>query len=251
MLRVVVTLVISLFIAVIGINSIAASENGQVYSYHRPDVNVKSADIPTASRFGDLELADGANIPLYSLSMNSGRTASGPEKFEPKTSKLNFTLKNEISYQLAAYAHNEGIILVPKSWAARSAGIGVDGSMYLLFGPEKPDGSYMLYSSTGACVGCAESDASLYFDEARRRAKDNEFMFYRKSNLIRLLSLNDFEKAYSIRLKSGNPVDGIAYFDGSSDFKFFDVQISLPKSQHELATVILNQFLVGKDGARP
>jgi len=109
----------------------------------------------------------------------------------------------------------------------------------------------MLYKSTGACAGCAASEASLYFDEARKRAKDDEFMFYRKSDLIRLLPLNDFEKAYSIRVKSGSPVDGIVYFDGSSDFMFFDVQISLPLKQHDIATAILNQFLVGKDGTRP
>lgn len=251
LMKVIVTLVAGLFISAIGTHSIAAPKNGEVYSYHRPDLNGRPVDIPTASRSGDLELANGTKIPLFSLSMDSARTESGPEKFEPKTSKLHFNLKNEISSKLAAYAHNEGIILVPKDWVAKSAAIGVDGSMFLLFGPEKPDGSYMLYSSTGACVGCAENGASLYFDEARSRARDDEFMFYRKSDLIRLLPLNNFEKAYSIKVKSGNPVDGIAYFDSSGDSMFFDVQISLPAIQHELATAILNQFLVGKDGIRP
>ena len=250
LMRVVSIVLTGLFIAVNSAYSIAASENGEVYSFHRPDPKVKSADIPIANRVGDLELANSTQIPLYSLSMSSGRTESGPEIFEPKSSKLDFNLGNDISGQLAAYAHNEGIILVPRDWVVKSAGIGADGSMYLLFGPKKPDSSYMLYRSTGACVGCAVDEASLYFDEARRRAKGDEFMFYRKSNLIRLLSLNDFEQAYSIRVKTGNPVDGIAYFDGASDFMFFDVQISLPKKQHKLAQAILNQFLLQKDGIR-
>jgi len=219
-----------------------AEEADYVYSFHRPNLDIASEKVPKAIPAGFLELAGDVKIPVYSLVMSSGRTESGPETFEPKSSKLDLTIKPEVAAQLDAYAYNQGIILVPRNWKVRSGGIGFDGSMYLLFAPDKSGQIYLLYSSSGACYGCALTSASLYFKEAKKMAKEDEFGTYRHSSAIQMVTLNKFEKAYSVKVKNGNPVDGIAYFDSADDFPFFDVQISAPLELHYLATAVLNQF---------
>lgn len=218
-----------------------ATEAGMEFSYHRPDFKEAPEDVPKSARAGDLELPGGVKVPLYSLSIASGRM-DGLETFSPRSFKLDREIKPEIAAQLDAYAYPQGIIFVPKNWSIRSGSAGADGSMVLLFAPDKSGKIYLSYSSAGACVGCAYSDGSLYFDEARKLAKGDEFSFYRKSDLVRSVRLNQFEKGYSIKIAEGNPVDGIAYFDESSDLPFFDARISLPSAQHSLATAVLNQF---------
>ncbi len=218
-----------------------ALADGKEFSYHRPDFKVAPGDTPKSKRVGDVETRNGVKIPVYALSMPSGST-DGLQTFTPQSRQLDLELKPEIAAQLDAYAYSEGVILVPKNWSILRAGAGADGSTALLFAPDKSGQSYLSFESAGACIGCAYSNASAYFDEARKLAKQDDFLFYRKSDLIQSVQLGRVEKGYRIKTE-GNPVDGIAYFDSSSDFPFFDVQISLPATQHPLATAVLNQFV--------
>lgn len=218
-----------------------ALADGKEFSYHRPDFKVNPDGAPKSKRAGEVETRNGMKIPVYSLSMPSGST-DGLQTFTPQSRQLDMEIKPEIAAQLDAYAYSEGIILVPKNWTIMTAGAGADGSTSLLFAPDKSGQSYLAFESAGACIGCAYSDASVYFDEARKLAKREDFLFYRKSDLIQSVQLNHAERGYRIKTE-GNPVDGIAYFDSSSDFPFFDVQISLPATQHPVATAVLNQFI--------
>ncbi len=102
----------------------------------------------------------------------------------------------------------------------------------------------MYLSSTGACAGCAESDASLYFDTVRESAKGDMFPYCRKPDFVRSVPLGPDQRAYSIKVTDGNPVDGWAYFNQDDNVEYYDVQISAPASQHALASAVLNQFVI-------
>jgi len=79
---------------------------------------------------------------------------------------------------------------------------GVDGSEAVSFAPATGQG-HLTYWTAGACVGCAQPTASVFFPEAHRSAKEN-------------------------------------------DFQFFDVEVSLPAPDRDLANPILNRFLPPK-----
>lgn len=219
-----------------------AANTGDEYSYARPSFKVPAEEMPKSTRTDDLTLAGGIKVPAYSVSMVSG-AQEGFETFKPETSRLNVRIKPEFADQLAAYATPKGTILVPRNWSLRKALHGADGSTYMLFAPDDSGQSYLSISDTGACVGCAETAASLYFDEARKQAKDDEFSFFLKPHSVRAVRLNRFQQGYNIKVTDGNPVDGIASFDPNvADGIFFDVQISAPANQHSLATFILDRF---------
>jgi Domain of unknown function (DUF4850) len=223
----------------------AADEAGDVYKFHRPSFKISPEDAPKSKRSGDVILAGGLRIPAYSLSMASG-VQEGLETFSPKVRDLKIRVKPELANQIDAYAYPLGVILVPRGWLPRIAREGADGSVYMLFAPDTNGQTYLSFSHSAACLGCAYSSASLYFEEARKLAKENGFPFYQKSNLIRTVTLNNSEKAYSINISSGNPVDGLAYFDADNDYPYYEVEISAPAAQHAIATGILNQFVLSK-----
>jgi hypothetical protein len=201
--------------------------------------------MPQVRRAGDVELVGGFKVPVYSVSMVSG-AQDGLETFAPQTTKLNIRVAAEIANKLDAYAYPMGIMLVPKKWVVRSARYGADASVYMLFSPDTSGQSYLSFSSAGACAGCAISDGSLYFEEAKKQAKSNEFFFYRASKIVRTETLNRFLKRYRIKGAHGNPVSGMAYFDEDDDLPFSDVQISAPVDQQSMVSAILNQFNVPK-----
>lgn len=237
-----------LFLPLLAATSLVAhaEDAGETYTFHRPSFTSAPGDLPKAQRSGDVALADGSKVAAYSLTMGSGIAEQGFETFAPEGRKLDADIKPGLAAQLDAYAYPLGIILVPKGWAPRSAGAGADGSVALVFAPDNSGQSYLSFSHTGACVGCAYSEASPYFAGARKLAKENDFMFYRESNAIQTVPLNPWQMAYSVKAPGGNPVDGLAFFDADGDIGFYDVQISIPAAQHALATALLNQFVLPK-----
>jgi hypothetical protein len=216
------------------------------FVFHRPNFKDKLLDKPVAEPAGEIELNGGIKVPVFSLAMVSGRQ-DDKEIFRPQVKRLAIDVKPDVAARLYAYAYPMGIILVPKNWQAWSAAVGADGSAALLFAPDASGQNYLAYSNSGACVGCALSSASLYFDEAKKKAKDDDFVYYSRPANLKMVRLNQFERAYNIAVKSGNPVDGLAYYNAGDDFPFFDVQVSLDKDDHELARAILNQFNASKN----
>lgn len=219
----------------------SAMADESAYVFHRPDFKGDPQDKPVAKPAGEIELKDGIKIPVFSLAMVSGRD-EGKAVFRPQVKKLGLAVKPELASRLIAYAYPMGIILAPKGWQAWAAGDGADGSASLLFAPDASGQNYLTYYNAGACVGCALSAASLYFDDAKKQARKDEFEYYRRPATLKMVNLNPFVKAYNIGVASGNPVDGLAYYNANDDFEFFDVRVSLDKDNHDLATVILNQF---------
>lgn len=221
--------------------STGASADESAYVFHRPDFKVDRQDKPIAKPAGEIELKDGVKVPIFSLAMVSG-SSDDKEVFRPQAKKLDLAVKPELASRLVAYAYPMGIILVPKGWQAWAAGVGADGSASLLFAPDASGQNFLTYYDSGACVGCALSAASLYFDEAKKQAQKEDFATYRRPPALKMVKLNPFVKAYNIAVTSGNPVDGLAYFNANSDDEFFDARVSLDKDNHDLATVLLNQF---------
>lgn len=220
-----------------------ATDEGEVYLFHRPTHKNFTNETPKSVRSGDVVLVGGLKVPVYSLTMVSGGQ-DGLETFAPKTRNLSVKINPELANQLEAYAYPMGIILVPKNWSARSASVGADGSVYMIFAPDTSGQTYLSFSHAGACVGCAYMAGSLYFEEARNLAKKLGFPFYQESEIVRTVKLNQTENGYSIKITEGNPVDGLVSFDIADDYHFFDVQISAPADQHAMATAILNQFIL-------
>ncbi len=217
---------------------------GSDCTYHRPDFKERS--IPKFQHAGEVTLAGGLKIPAYSLSMTSGALNEGElQTYTPKEPYPNIKLKPELASQLDAYATPMGMVLIPRGWKPIDAAENFDGRLYIAFAPDTSGQSYLSIESAGACMGCAYGDASLYFANARKYARENAFSYCRASRAVHSVSLNPTQKAYRIDVTEGNPVNGLAHFNADDQY-FYDVRISVPAAQHALASVILNQFVLSK-----
>ncbi len=213
-------------------------------SYHRPDF--KDRSVPKFQRAGEVALAGGLKIPAYSLSMPNLLSEGGFQTYTLEKTYPNVKLKPESASQLDVYPTPVGTMLVPRGWTPIDASEGADGSFYIYFAPDTTGQSYLYIHNTAACLGCAYMEASLYFEEARKLAKENTFPYCRASRAVHAVPLNPTQKAYRIDVTDGNPVDGLAYFDSNEDEPYYDVRISVPAAQHALASLILNQFVLSK-----
>lgn len=142
------------------------------------------------------------------------------------------------------YGLPNGSVFVPKGWQLVNGGLGVNGSQTYTFVPKEGKG-YFTYLNTGACVGCAMSEASLFFPEAKENAEENDFMVYQPSLPVKTVVLNSTLRAYKVE-QDEQRLDGIAYYDAGADMPFWKVEISLPTTDHQLADFLLNQFIFTK-----
>lgn len=71
-------------------------------------------------------------------------------------------------------------------------------------------------------------------------------MIYENANVpLKTVRIRPKVMAYQAVVE-GQPIDGLAFYDEESDFQFFDVEVSLPAPERDLATPILNWFLPPK-----
>ena len=222
-----------------------APASAEVYKFtlsYPPD---KAADLPKVKAIGDLVVNGAIRLPAYKLTMQDGIAESGWSSTTPKTLKITGHLDPKAAGKLAAYYHANGWILAPRAWKVTRGALGVDGSGVLSFAPPTGQG-HLTYWMAGACVGCAQSTASVFFPEARRNAQKNEFLFYDGTNVpLKTVRIRPKMMAYHA-VVTGQPIDGLAFYDGESDFQFFHVEVSLPAGERNLATPILNWFLPPK-----
>ncbi len=144
--------------------------------------------------------------------------------------------------RLELYAMPNGSVFVPKGWQLIKGGIGANGSVSYTFVPSSGEG-YLTFYDASACVGCAQSAASVFFKEAHKEAKENDFTAYDSTNLpMKSVRLNPNLVAYSVEQK-GQRLDGVAYYNADADFPFWQAEVSLPAKQRDLANPLLNQFI--------
>jgi hypothetical protein len=205
---------------------------------------------PKATFVGQLHLNQQQYLPAYATTMSSGYADSGLSTFQPEQLKLPMTLKPQLIKQLAAYYHQDGWILVPRGWTLTQAGVGANGSSLLLFqGPQQQ--GYLRYQSTGACVGCALAEASVFFPEAVAEAKAGEFLYYANTSTpIHTIRLRPHYIAYQAQTPKQQRVDGLVYYNAADDLPYFRLELSFPASLQPLATPILNFYLPVKNKSR-
>ncbi len=216
---------------------------GEACSYHRPKFDQASADSPKYKRAGEVTVS-GLKIPAFGVSLSNLLEASGFSAYAPGKQGPRITLTREMADQIEVYATPMGAILVPRGWTPRSGAEGADGSFYVIFAPDATGQTYFSVSNTSACIGCAYSSASWYFENARELAKSNGYPYCRSAEGVHSVPLNRVQRAYRIDTAGANPVDGLAYFNPDDDFMFYEAEISAPASQHALASAVLNQFVI-------
>jgi len=219
--------------------------SADVYNFSLTYPPDKAADRPKVKPIGDLIINGTLHLPAYQLTVQDGIEESGWSTATPKTMKIQARLDPKFAGRLAAYFHANGWILVPRNWKVTRGAQGVDGSEALSFAPPSGQG-HLTYWTAGACVGCAESAASAFFPEARRNAKQSDFLFYDRTNVpLKIVRIRPKMMAYRAVVQR-QPIDGLAFYDEESDFQFFHVEVSLRAAERDLATPILNWFLPPK-----
>ncbi len=184
---------------------------------------------------------NGVQLPAYGIRLPSP-VLDEMLSFTPEQTALQSAATAAQLQRLSVYAFAGRWFLVPRDWTLRSAELGANGSEWLEFAPA--DGNGLLrYINTSACVGCAQSEASAFFPEARRDAKANDFSFYRGTDVpIKSVRLRPHLMAYQAS-KHGRRIDGLAYYQSDSDLPYWRMEVSLPPAQQDLAQPILNRLL--------
>ncbi len=199
--------------------------------------------IPKMKYVGNLIVNRAIEIPAYTVTVTSGASDEW-ETIEPESFSINGNLDKKYADKFSAYYFGNWILL-PKDWKLLDGGIGANGSKRLVFVPPAGKG-YFEYNNLGPSLGEAISSASLFFPEAKREAKNSGFTLYDNTTtplkVVHMKARQNKTVMYQT-IVQGQPIDGLADYDPSSDFQFHQWEISLPNGQRELATPILNWIL--------
>lgn len=206
------------------------------------------AKVHRLTSIGQASFKQGVVVPVFGVSIDNPMQAGLLADFKPctvKTCTFKMTIPDQQVRQLALYQINGvGMVLAPKAWTTIEAEMGANGSSRLVM--LSADGKQGLSATnTSACVGCALSAASLYFDEARREALANEFTAYSTTNVpVNTVPLNKYTVAFSYQLPKQYPTHGIAKFYGMQQdiVNFNQISVVVNPQQKALATTLLNFY---------
>lgn len=219
------------------------------YDFQIPSFKTPAEDIPKSKHVGELTFKNGTHMTAYILTVVSGAEESGWETPEIDSLTIDSDFNADSAKRLDAYAYPNGWIIVPKGWKPVDAGSGANGSVSLLFAPDKSGETYLTYHSSGACVGCAQSSASLFFLNAKQSAKNNDFSYYDRTNVksLKTVKLRPNYVAYSYRFDRGNLVNGLAIYDEENEGAIYkNIVIRLPDHDQKVSSAILNWFVPKK-----
>lgn len=164
------------------------------------------------------------------------------DRIDFKTQEIHTKIKAEVLERLELYAMPNGSVFVPKGWKLVQGAIGANGTQSYRFSAPSGKG-YLTFYDASACVGCAQSAASVFFSEAYQKAKENDFTAYDSTNLpMKSVRLKPNLIAYSVE-QNEQRLDGVAYYNANSDFPFWQAEVSLPAKERDLANPLLNQFI--------
>lgn len=193
---------------------------------------------------GTLLANDGVRIPAYVIAVEDAAGNPG-DLIAPELSGQDMTVHKDVPGEsakyLSAYWTNVGWMLVPREWLLIKAAVGADNSsVYEFKEPNGGKGVLVANDSGGACMGCALGLAAPFFPEARRLATETDMRVSGQAMNSHMVRLGKHTIAYSHESRDKQNFDGIAYFYVTDDVDAFTYEVSLPPSQHALATVILN-----------
>jgi hypothetical protein len=180
----------------------------------------------------------------------------------PLPSEMKVAVPAGVAGQLAVYAGADGTkTLGPRSWHCK-AEVGADGSQNVSVFPPAykagPAPEEVQVNFTGACVGCAISQACPLFSSAASDARSSPMPCTPRPAAEKVVRVNAhvvfFEDPPHVKgdgFGSGgpNPDNGVmTYYRGDID-RSWQADCTLPAADHLVCTAVLNSFVLwyGKD----
>ncbi len=189
------------------------------------------------------------------LAVNALPTTYGVPGANPAyPESIRVTAAASFSGQIAAYGVAGTVVVAPTGWTG-SGQVGADGSAAFTLlppGGAGGGGSELVFQFDGACVGCTWDDASAYFP-AVAAAAPAAGMGPAPSppTGLRTETISTGLIGYSLPdATAGYQLNGVAFTTlpaGTADPIFENLEVSLPTSEHSLATVILNAVVANED----
>ena len=229
------------FVAVVFIAlALASSAHAETRKFSVTASTNKASERPKAKSIGDLIVNGTVRVPAYALTVVDGYSEEGWTELKPESMQVRGKLSADAAKQLQAYFTKEGWVLVPRGWNAVYGGIGANGTSRFEFAPASGVGKVTFYDSGGGCVGCALVDASLFFENARNQARENEFPITDRTSVpVSKVKLRPTLVGYRATV-SGQQLDGIDGFYDGQLVEYFNQEVVLPRALRHLATPILN-----------
>ena len=196
---------------------------------------------------GTATFKNGIRIPAYAIRyqdpMADGMTTSEGSCHHNACS-FQFTIPAEQAYALKLLKlDNLSWILVPKDATITRAQVGADGSTVLAAKSTKA--AISAYDSS-ACVGCALSAASPYFDNASQEMEETFPGLEKHQPKKGLKSVRkDHTTAFYSYPANGKTTHGVAKFHDESqynDVNFRQLEVTVDAQNKKLATTILNFY---------
>jgi len=156
--------------------------------------------------------------------------------------------------EIAAYGVGGAVVVGPSGWAG-SGQVGADGGVSFTLEPSETSpssGESLVFQFDGACVGCSWGDASAYYPTvAQALPSAGTGPASTPPPGLRSVSLGSGLLGYSLPAANTTlQVNGVAYTNlpaGTASPVFENLAVTLPTSQHPLATVILNALIANED----
>jgi hypothetical protein len=218
-----------------------------------PTPHPSSPSSPTTTA-SPSEAPSPANVTL-TLSVTSLSTTYGvpgaPTSY-PATVRVSVPASS--SGQVAAYGVGGTVVLGPSGWTG-SGQVGADGGVAFTLAPAGTSpypGEELVFQFDGACVGCTWDDASAYFPAvAEALPSAGTGAAGSPPPGLQSASLGTGLVGYSLPVTDTElQLNGVAYTNlpaSTASPVFENLEISLPSSQHPLATVILNALVANQD----
>ncbi len=144
-----------------------------------PPAPSASFAVPKAHALGRVRVpgAPTVTLPAVGLQLDSGvgeALPGRPARLPTMDARLS---PGQVARLEAVFSDFAGWLLVPRGWVAVAGGVGADGSGFLAFAPSRRanPAEWLLFTSTGACVGCALSAAGLFFPKWRAESQRQGF----------------------------------------------------------------------------
>jgi hypothetical protein len=167
---------------------------------------------------------------------------------------IRVAVPDSFSGQIAAYGVAGTVVVGPSGWTG-SGQVGADGSLgfnLIPIGASPGTGPEMVFQFDGACVGCTWGDASSYFPAVASAAPSAGFgPASSPPEGLQTEPLGAGLIGYS--LPGSTPayqVNGVAYTNlpaPTANPIFENLELTLPSTDHTLATVILNALVANED----
>lgn len=158
------------------------------------------------------------------------------------------------SGEIAAYGVGGAVVLGPSGWTGTGQ-VGADGGVSFTLEPlgtSPSPGEDLAFQFDGACVGCSWGDASAYFPAvAQALPSAGTGSASTPPPGLHSVGLGGGLLGYSLpAANTALQVNGVAYTNlpaGTAAPVFENLAVTLPITQHPLATVILNALVANED----